>query len=136
MLCLSRVQKHPQLSGNWEEKTCHHPTTARPCWECTARGSHFARGYRGGMTMAGREGQQLGNYRLVALLGQGSSAAVYLGQHVRLPLQAAVKVLHAHLTGSEAEHFQHEAKTIARLTHPSIVRIFDYDVQEGVPFLA
>jgi predicted ATPase/DNA-binding CsgD family transcriptional regulator len=85
--------------------------------------------------MADRIGQQLGNYRLVALLGQGSYAEVYLGQHVRLTLQVAIKVLHTHLTGQEAEHFQQEAETIARLMHPSIVRILDYDVQAGVPFL-
>ncbi len=85
--------------------------------------------------MADRLGQQCGNYRLVSLLGQGGYAEVYLGQHVRLDLQAAIKVLHTHLTGSEAEHFQQEAQTIARLAHPSIVRVFDFDVQEGVPFL-
>jgi peptide/nickel transport system substrate-binding protein len=85
--------------------------------------------------MADRVGQQFGNYRLVALLGQGGFAEVYLGQHVRLSLQAAIKVLHTHLTGSEAEHFFQEAETIAKLTHPSIVRVFDYDVQDGVPFL-
>jgi len=85
--------------------------------------------------MADRLGQQFGNYRLVALLGQGGYAEVYLGQHVRLTLQAAIKVLHAHLTDQEAEHFYQEAETIAKLTHPSIVRILDFDVQEGVPFL-
>ncbi len=85
--------------------------------------------------MADRVGQQFGNYRLVALLGQGGYAKVYLGQHVRLELQAAIKVLHTHLTSSEAERFQHEAETIARLAHPAIVRVVDYDVQEGVPFL-
>jgi len=85
--------------------------------------------------MSDRVGQQFGNYRLVALLGQGGYAEVYLGQHVRLTLQAAIKVLHTHLTGQEAEHFQQEAETIATLMHPSIVRILDYDVQEGVPFL-
>jgi peptide/nickel transport system substrate-binding protein len=85
--------------------------------------------------MADRTGQQFGNYRLVALLGQGGYAEVYLGQHVRLDLQAAIKVLHAHLTETEAEHFQQEAQTIATLTHPGIVRVFDYDVQEGMPFL-
>ena len=85
--------------------------------------------------MADRVGQHFGNYRLVALLGQGGFAEVYLGQHVRLNLQAAIKVLHTHLTGQEAEHFYQEAHTIAKLTHPSIVRVFDYDVQEGVPFL-
>src|SRR6266568_4108818 len=86
-------------------------------------------------SMTDRVGQQFGNYRLVSLLGQGGYAEVYLGQHVRLELQAAIKVLHTYLTGSEAEHFYQEAQTIAKLTHPSIVRVFDYDVQEGVPFL-
>ncbi len=85
--------------------------------------------------MADRLGQQLGNYRLVSLLGQGGYAEVYLGQHVRLNQQAAIKVLHTHLTEQEAEHFQQEAQTIATLVHPGIVRVFDYDVQDGVPFL-
>jgi peptide/nickel transport system substrate-binding protein len=85
--------------------------------------------------MADRVGQQFGNYRLVSLLGQGGYAEVYLGQHVRLEMQAAIKVLHTYLTGQEAEHFQQEAQTIAKLTHPAIIRVLDYDVQEGVPFL-
>jgi eukaryotic-like serine/threonine-protein kinase len=85
--------------------------------------------------MADRVGQQFGNYRLVALLRQGGFAEVYLGQHVRLTLQAAFKVLHTHLTGSEVEHFYQEAETIAKLVHPSIVRILDYGVQDGVSFL-
>ena len=85
--------------------------------------------------MADRLGQQFGNYRLIALLGQGSYAEVYLGQHVRLDLQAAIKVLHGHLSSSEAERFQQEAQTMERLTHPSIVRVFDFAVQDGIPFL-
>src|SRR5437899_10212704 len=85
--------------------------------------------------VADRLEQQFGNYRLVSLLGQGGYAEVYLGQHVRLNQQAAIKVLHAHLSGIETEHFQQEAETIATLVHPGIVRVFDYDVQEGVPFL-
>src|SRR5437773_249174 len=85
--------------------------------------------------MADRLEQQFGNYRLISLLGQGGYAEVYLGQHVRLNQQAAIKVLHAHLTEQEAEHFQQEAQTIATLVHPGIIRVFDYDVQEGVPFL-
>src|SRR6266849_7072818 len=85
--------------------------------------------------MADRTGQQFGNYRLVRLLGQGGYAEVYLGQHLRLNQQAAIKVLHAHLTEAEAEHFYQEAQTISTLVHPSIIRVFDYDVQDGVPFL-
>ncbi len=85
--------------------------------------------------MADRVGQQFGNYRLVSLLGQGGYAEVYLGQHLRFKQQAAVKVLHAYLTDQEVEHFQQEAETIATLAHPAIVRVFDFDVQDGVPFL-
>src|SRR5215472_11168233 len=85
--------------------------------------------------MGDRTGQQFGNYRLVRLLGQGGYAEVYLGQHLRLNQQAAIKVLHAHLTATEAEHFQQEAQLISTLVHPSIIRVFDYDVQDGVPFL-
>ena len=85
--------------------------------------------------MADRTGQQFGNYRLVSLLGTGGYAEVYLGQHVRFNQQAAIKVVHAHLTDQEAEHFQQEAETIATLVHPGIIRVLDFDVQEGIPFL-
>src|SRR5947199_2063090 len=85
--------------------------------------------------MADWLGQQCGNYRLVSLLGQGGYAEVYLGQHMRFNQQAAIKVLHAHLTQAEAEHFQQEAETIATLAHPSIIRVLDFDVQDGTPFL-
>ena len=54
---------------------------------------------------------------------------------MRFNQQAAIKVVHAHLSDQEVEHFRHEAETIATLAHPSIVRVFDFDVQEGVPFV-
>jgi predicted ATPase/serine/threonine protein kinase/DNA-binding CsgD family transcriptional regulator len=85
--------------------------------------------------MVDRVGQQLGNYRLLRLLERGGFADVYLGEHIHLKSRAALKVLHTHLTDKESEHFQQEAQTIATLVHPSIVRVLDYDVQDGVPFL-
>src|SRR5438876_1831285 len=85
--------------------------------------------------MTDRVGQQLGNYRLLTLLGKGSFAEVYLGQHLGFNQQAAIKVLHTHLTGKEAEHFQREAETIAALAHPGVVRVFDFDIEESMAFL-
>jgi serine/threonine protein kinase len=80
-------------------------------------------------------GQQLGNYRLVRLLGQGGFADVYLGEHVHLRTQAAIKILQMRLAEEHAEAFINEARTIAHLVHPNIVRVLDFGVQNGVPFL-
>jgi WD40 repeat protein len=85
--------------------------------------------------MPDRVGQQLGNYHLLRPLGQGGFADVYLGEHVYLHTQAAIKVLQMRLTEEDKHSFLHEAQTIARLKHPSIVRVLEYDVIEGIPFL-
>lgn len=80
-------------------------------------------------------GQQLGSYRLVHLLGQGGFANVYLGEHIHLQTLAAVKVLQTRLVGSNLEQFRNEARTIASLIYPHIVRVLDFGVENGVPFL-
>ncbi|HET8841666.1 MAG TPA: serine/threonine-protein kinase, partial [Ktedonobacteraceae bacterium] len=85
--------------------------------------------------MADLIGQRFGNYRLTALLGKGGFAEVYLGEHTRLGMQAAVKILHTQLTGDEIDAFQEEARTIAELIHPHIIRVLDFDIQSGTPFL-
>ncbi|HEX6778959.1 MAG TPA: protein kinase [Ktedonobacterales bacterium] len=86
--------------------------------------------------MPDRVGQQLGNYRLVRMLGRGGFADVYLGEHIHLETEAAVKVLHTQLADADIAGFQREAQTIAKLTHPHIVRVLDFAVQDGVPYLA
>ena len=85
--------------------------------------------------MNDRIGQQLGNYRLLRLLGQGGQASVYLGEHLYLGSQAALKIRHAVLTGEERAVFLQEAQTLVRLTHPHIVRVLDFALQDGMPFL-
>jgi predicted ATPase/serine/threonine protein kinase/DNA-binding CsgD family transcriptional regulator len=85
--------------------------------------------------MTDRVGHQLGNYRLLKLIGRASFAEVYLGEHQHLNTQAAIKVLNTHFTSEDKDRFYAEARTIARLTHPHIVRILDFDVSDGFPFL-
>jgi eukaryotic-like serine/threonine-protein kinase len=82
-----------------------------------------------------RDGQQLGNYRLTQLLGRGNFADVYRGQHVHLNTQAAIKVLHGQLTDNDLANFINEARFIAHLRHPHIVRILDFGVEDSTPFL-
>jgi predicted ATPase/serine/threonine protein kinase/DNA-binding CsgD family transcriptional regulator len=85
--------------------------------------------------MSERVGQQLGNYRLQHLIGQGRLADVYLGEHLHLNTQAAIKVLHTQFTSEEKERFYTEARRVAHLVHPHIVRILDFDIEDGIPFL-
>jgi tetratricopeptide (TPR) repeat protein len=79
--------------------------------------------------------QLLGNYRVLRLLGQGEFAAVYLAEHVRLKTLVAIKVLQAALRGNEPEVFLEEARTLAFLRHPHIVRVLDFGVEKETPFL-
>ncbi len=85
--------------------------------------------------MTDRVGQHLGNYQLIQLLGQGHRASVYLGEHRHLHTKAAIKVLHGPWADSEVDGFLGEARTLASLRHPHIVRVLDFGAQEGTPFL-
>ncbi len=80
-------------------------------------------------------GQQLGNYRLTRLLGEGAFAQVYLGEHIYLSTPGAIKVLNAQATEFPMDWFRTEARNIARLVHPNIVRVLEFGVEGKVPFL-
>lgn len=85
--------------------------------------------------MVDRVGQQFGNYRLIRLVGRGGFAEIYLGEHIYLGTQAAIKVLHTQLTDDAMKRFHIEARTIAHLEHPNIVRVLEYGVENTTPFL-
>ena len=82
-------------------------------------------------------GRQLGDYKIISLLGRGGMARVYKGFDERLDRFAAVKIIDAGAIGddTEEEHrnrFQREAKAIARLNHPNIVGVYQFgDVDHG-----
>jgi eukaryotic-like serine/threonine-protein kinase len=86
-------------------------------------------------SVSNRAGQRLGNYQLMRLLGEGGFAEVYLGEHIHLGSQAAIKVLHSRLTSDERERFRQEARTLVRLVHPHIVRVLDFGIEDKTPFL-
>lgn len=80
-------------------------------------------------------GKQLGNYRLERELAKGAFGTVYLGEHIHLGVPAAIKVLSTQLAQEDIEQFRNEARTIARLVHPHIVRILEFGVEGNTPFL-
>ena len=85
--------------------------------------------------MKDRLGQQLGNYRLTRLLGQGSFAQVYLGEHIVLRTMAAIKILHTRLDEEDVTLFQQEACLLAGLRHPHIIRVLDFGLDGQTPYL-
>ena len=85
-------------------------------------------GWQAEKILAGRcRGFRLGSYNLLGLLGKGGMSAVYLGEHVVMKRRCAIKVLPAKLVGggSHLERFLREARAVAALDHPNIVRAYD-----------
>ena len=80
--------------------------------------------------------KQLGNYQLVRHIGRGAFSDVYLGIHVHLKTPAAIKLLHTELTSTEVTKFRNEARTIARLEHPNIIRVLDFGIENHTPYIA
>lgn len=84
-------------------------------------------------------GAKLGRFELVRVLGQGAQATVWLALDARLERDVAVKLLRADAESVEADasvtQWLHEARSVARLTHPHIVPVFEADVHEGRPYL-
>jgi tetratricopeptide (TPR) repeat protein len=80
-------------------------------------------------------GGRIGKYRLMSVLGRGGFAEVYLGLHTYLQTLAAIKVLHTRLSDADRNRFLVEARLIGQLDHPHIVRVLDFGVERGIPFL-
>ena len=87
----------------------------------------------GGMT--DRVGQHMGNYRLTRWLGKGAFADVYLGEHIYLKSQVAIKVLHTQVDTHATEDFLTEARHLSHLMHPHIIRVFDFGIVHQTPYL-
>lgn len=78
-----------------------------------------------------------GRYRLVAPLGTGASAHVYVADDVKLRRRVAVKVLHPALAQDETflRRFRAEAQAAAALRHPHVLQVFDWGEDDDGPWL-
>jgi serine/threonine protein kinase/tetratricopeptide (TPR) repeat protein len=85
----------------------------------------------------GREGQMLGSYRLLQVLGTGGMGEVYLAEDTRLGRRIALKLLPPEFSEhpEKIERFETEARAIASLNHPGIVTLHSIEEAEGRRFL-
>lgn len=87
--------------------------------------------------MIWRADEQIGPYIIVSQLGQGGMATVYKAHHPQLDRTVAIKVMHANYLDDNnfIERFKREAQIVARLEHPHIIPIYDFNEQNGIPYL-
>lgn len=82
-------------------------------------------------------GQTISQYRILAVIGEGSMGTVYAAEHVALGRPAAIKMLRL---APEKHHYRarflREARAAAALKHINIATVYDYgETQEGIPFI-
>jgi eukaryotic-like serine/threonine-protein kinase len=79
----------------------------------------------------------LGSHKLLGHLGSGGMSSVYLAEHMLMKHKRAIKVLPKSKLGKNSylERFQREAKAIASLNHPNIVRIYDINNEKDTHYM-
>ncbi len=82
-------------------------------------------------------GENVGPYRILNQLGQGGMATVFKAYHAQLDRHVAIKIMHQALQEDESFHvrFKREAQIVARLAHPNIIPIYDFNEHKGQPYL-
>jgi serine/threonine-protein kinase len=82
-------------------------------------------------------GQHLGQYEITALLGEGGIAAVYRAHQTSVKRDVAIKVIKHGLIekGDFIKRFEREAQTVAQLSHPFILKVFDYGQHGDLVYL-
>ena len=82
-------------------------------------------------------GTDIGRYHILEQLGEGGMAVVYKAYDTQLEREVALKVLRSGQGSNDKfiKRFKLEARALAKLNHPNIVKILDYGEQDGLPYL-
>jgi tRNA A-37 threonylcarbamoyl transferase component Bud32 len=85
-------------------------------------------------------GKDLGRYHVIEPLGKGGMASVYKAFDSTLERNVAIKIIRSDaIVGDEQAQFlvrfQREARALAQLDHPYILKVLDYGEQAGIPYL-
>ncbi|NDJ75896.1 MAG: protein kinase [Chloroflexi bacterium] len=73
--------------------------------------------------------KKLGKYEITDRIGRGGMAEVYRGYHASLDRYVAIKLLHPFLADDPEfkDRFENEARNVAKLKHPNIVQVYDFE---------
>lgn len=85
------------------------------------------------------QGTRIDKYEIHELLGRGGMSEVYKVKHVDLQIDLSLKLISVErfppdILPNVVKRFENEAKKMAQLNHPNIVRVTDYGVFNGIPY--
>jgi TolB-like protein/predicted Ser/Thr protein kinase len=80
---------------------------------------------------------RIGRYQVTRMLGEGGMGVVYAAHDDRLDRPVAIKVIRSNALGDDTarERFRREARAAARVSHPHICPLYEFDEDNGQPFL-
>lgn len=75
-------------------------------------------------------------YEITSVLGEGGMSVVYKAKHKYMERTVAIKLLHKHLIADAValQRFQQESQAASSLSHPNIVTVYDFGIEEGQAF--
>ena len=78
-----------------------------------------------------------GKYRIIEKVGTGGMGGIYRAEHSMIGRIVALKVIRSHLLDDELQQkrFRQEAQAASQLLHPNAVTLFDFGVEDKLPYL-
>jgi tRNA A-37 threonylcarbamoyl transferase component Bud32 len=128
------AMEHPTASASGEVKTGSTRGSAGGSGGST-------NGHSAGSSKASWQGKRLGRFRIQDLAGAGSMGKVFLAEDVNLKRRVALKVLPRKIDGKsldpqKVELFIREARSAARLDHPSVMQVYEVAEHQGLHYIA
>ncbi|MBI5958851.1 MAG: serine/threonine protein kinase [Chloroflexi bacterium] len=82
-------------------------------------------------------GSKLGPYEILEEIGRGGMATVYRAYQANMDRHVAIKIIHRAIAGESTalDRFQREARLVARLEHPHILPVYDYEGAHDPPYI-
>ncbi|RMG08082.1 MAG: serine/threonine protein kinase, partial [Planctomycetota bacterium] len=112
--------------------SCAHHGAMEDSWEL-GESRHLTRERTG----VPREGTAVGDYLLLRRLGSGAMGTVYVGRHRETAIEHAVKIVDRLTPGSSRRaRFEREAAALSRLSHPGVIRVHQFGIQETVGYFS